>query len=718
MKSSSFIYYCIAVLVFLFSNSLYLSAHENYAAKVNTSIGTQGTGLACGFLYPGASYPFGMTQFTRSFFTPKIGFCINQLSGAGCPNQGNFPTLPLNGELKESPDSISNLNVNIKDEIGIAGYYTATVQDNINAEFTVTERTGMSRYTYAADVDKATILIGGGICSTPINTSTTVITSPKTCEGFAFGGNFGDVPTPYKVYFVAEFDRDAFEFGTWKENDLNQGSTFVEGKHTGLYFTFDVSSNKIIQYKIGISYVSVENARENLRTENTTWMFDTVKDQTIKKWNEYLSMIEVEGTNPDRIEQFYTHLYRALIHPSVCSDVNGEYMGADFKIHKTKSKQYTNFSNWDTYRTQIQLLAMLDPEVASDVVTSHQDFALQSGGGFPRWVTANIETGVMQGDPTTILIANAYAFGARNYDPYPILETMRRGAEIPGTKSQDQLTRPALDMFLKLGYCYASMQLEYNSADFAISRFAQDACNNNDIAKQYLKRAQTWRNLYNPKTGWLQSRREEGFIDLKYDFRESTYNNYFWMVPFNIQGLIDIAGGKEESEKRLDFLFRRLDAGYDDDWYASGNEPSFGIPWVYNWIGKPYKTQKIVNRIIKEQYSSKPNGLPGNDDLGSMGAWYVFACIGLYPEIPGVAGFAINSPIFESVRIRLKNGDLIIKGGSEDRCYIKSLKLNGKEYNSTWIDWKNISCGGLFEFRLSKKANYIWGTKVVPPSFN
>lgn len=707
----------LMVLLLTSNASGYLSAQENYAAKVNTSIGTQGTGLACGFLYPGASYPFGMTQFTRSFFTPKIGFCINQLSGAGCPNQGNFPTLPLNGELTVSPDSISNLNVDIKDEIGIAGYYTAKVQKDINAEFTVTERTGMSRYTYAANAGKATVLIGGGVCSTPINMGTTVITSPRTCEGFSVGGNFGDIPTPYKVYFVAEFDRDALAYGTWKEDKLNRGSTFVEGKHTGLYFTFDVSSNKTIQYKIGISYVSVENARENLKAENDGWEFDAIKNDAINKWNHYLGMVEVEGTNPDRIEQFYTHLYRSLIHPSVCSDVNGEYMGADFKVHRTARKQYTNFSNWDTYRTQIQLLAMLDSEVASDVVTSHQDFAAQSGGGFPRWVTANIETGVMQGDPTTILIANAFAFGARDYDPFPILQTMRRGAEVPGTKSQDQLTRPALDMFLDLGYCYASMQLEYNSADFAISRFALDAFDDKKLSMQYLKRAQTWKNLYNPETGWLQSRRKEGFVDLKYDFRESTYNNYFWMVPFNIQGLIEIAGGKKESEKRLDFLFRKLDAGYDDDWFACGNEPSFGIPWVYNWVGKPHKTQKIVNRIIREQYSSRPNGLPGNDDLGSMGAWYVFASIGLYPEIPAVAGFSINAPIFEKIKVHLRGGDLVIKGGSEEKCYINSLKLNKKAYQSTWINWNDLSSGGVLEFKLSDVPNYTWGTKIAPPSF-
>lgn len=708
-----------ALLLLLCALSAHGSAQENYAAQVNTLIGTQGNGLACGFLSPGASYPFGMVQFTPTFWAPEVGFAVNQLSGAGCANQGNFPTLPLNGSLAVSPDSISNLNVRISEEQGMAGYYTAKVQNNIRAELTVTERTGMARYTFDPGAEKATIIIGGGVASVDVQAATTVITGPNTCEGFCDGEEMCGVPSHYKVYFVAEFDAKAVASGTWKDDWLKPGTTFAEGRHSGLYFTFDVKSKKTIQYKVGISYVSVENARQNLKAENPGWNFDQVKKEALDKWNYYLGKIEVKGDNPDRVTQFYTHLYRALIHPSVSSDVNGEYMGADFKIHTTKrKKQYTNFSNWDTYHTQVQLMAMLDPEIASDVVVSHQDFALQSGGGFPRWVFANINTGAMQGDPTTILIGNAYAFGARDYDPLPILATMRRGAEVPGLKSQNELTRPHLDMFLENGFCPASMQLEYTAADFAISRFALEACKDSATSKIYLKRAQTWRNLYNPETGWLQSRRKEGWIDLKYDFRESTYNNYFWTVSYNIQGLMDLIGGKEESEKRLDFLFRRLDAGYDDDWYACGNEPNFGIPWVYNWVGKPYKAQHIVNRIIKEQYFNKANGLPGNDDLGSMGAWYVFACMGLYPEIPGVGGFSIHSPIFPYIRLHLKNGEVIIRGGNEDKWYIHSMKLNGKSYDSTWIDWQDIASGGLLEYKLSSQPNLKWGTKGVPPSFD
>ena len=690
----------------------------DYVHQVNTLIGTKGTGLTSGYLYPGATYPYGMVQFTPSYFSKRSGFVINQLSGGGCEHMGNFPTFPVKGKLKMSPDNILNYRINVSEEKGHAGYYEAMVQEDIKAKLTVTERTGMASYEYPADQQYGTIIIGGGISATPIEQAAIVITAPNKCEGYAEGGNFCGLRTPYKVYFVAEFDTDAFETGTWKREELMPNTTFAEGEYSGVYFTFDVNKKKNIQYKIGVSYVSVENARENLKAENAEWDFQKIQNQAEAKWNHYLGMIEVEGTNPDRTTQFYTHLYRSFIHPNVCSDVNGEYMGADFRVHKSRSKHYTSFSNWDTYRTQIQLLSMLDPEVASDIVISHQLFAEQSGGSFPRWVMANIETGVMQGDPSPILIANAYAFGARNYDPKPIFKIMRKGAEEPGSKSQDVETRPGLKQDLDKGYYNASIQLEYTSADFAIGQFALHAVGDEFASWRYFHFARSWKNLYNSDTGWLQSRNSDGsWKPLSEDFRESTYKNYFWMVPYDIAGLVEIIGGKEKAEKRLDEFFTRLDAGYNDAWFASGNEPSFHIPWIYNWIGRPYKTQEIINRVLNEQYSSKIDGLPGNDDLGTMGAWYVFACIGLYPEIPGVGGFTVNTPIFSSVKVHLKKGDIVIKGGSEKDIYIKSMKLNGKSYESTWIDWDQLNSGATIEYSTSGKPDMKWGAKVVPPSF-
>ena len=703
----------ILLSLFLLLNPFFILGNnwtddKNYAEEVNTLIGTKGLGLASGYLYPGATYPFGMVQFTPSYFSKSAGFVINQLSGAGCDHMGNFPTFPVKGKLQASPENILNYRINISKEQGHAGYYEATVQEDIRAHLTVTERTGMAKYEFPANQTMGTVIIGGGISATPINQAAIVITAPNRCEGYAVGGNFCGLPTPYKVYFVAEFDKGAVEFGTWKQKELKPNTTFAEGECSGVYFTFDLDKKKDIQYKIGVSYVSVDNARKNLRMENAGWNFDEIRGEAEKSWNHYLSKIEVEGDNADRITQFYTHLYRTMIHPNVCSDVNGEYMGADNRVYKSRSKQYTSFSNWDTYRTQIQLLAMLEPDVTSDIVISHQDFAEQSGGAFPRWVLANIETGVMQGDPTPILISNAYAFGARNYDPRPIFKTMRTNAEIPGAKSQNIEERPGLKQYLEKGYYNASEQLEYTSSDFAIGQFALRAIGDEFSAWRYFHFARSWKNLFNPETGWLQSRNSDGsWKPLSEDFRESTYKNYFWMVPYDIAGLVEMIGGKKNAEQRLDEFFQRLDANYNDAWFASGNEPSFHIPWIYNWVGCPYKTQTVVNRILNEQYSGKIDGLPGNDDLGTMGAWYIFACIGLYPEIPGIGGFTINTPIFSSVKIHLKNGSIFIKGGSEKNIYIKSLKVNGVLYNSTWINWDELSNGATLEYQTSGKADFF-----------
>ena len=582
----------------------------DYASKVNTLIGTKGVGLTSGYLYPGATYPYGMVQFTPSYFSKSSGFVINQLSGAGCEHMGNFPTFPVKGKLKVSPNNILDYRINLSEEKGHAGYYETMVQEDIKAQLTVTERTGMADYEYPADQQFGTVIIGGGLSATPIEQAAVVITAPNKCEGYAEGGNFCGLLTPYKVYFVAEFDTDAVESGIWKRNELKPNSTFAEGEYSGVYFTFDVSKKKNVQYKIGVSYVSIDNARENLKAENAGWDFKKIQNQAEAKWNHYLGMMEVEGTNPDRITQFYTHLYRSFAHPNVCSDVNGEYMGADFRVHKTRSKHYTSFSNWDTYRTQIQLLSMLDPETASDIVISHQLFAEQSGGSFPRWVMANIETGVMQGDPTPILIANAYAFGARNYDPKPIFEIMRKGAEEPGSKSQDIETRPGLRQYLDKGYYNASIQLEYTSADFAIGRFALYAVGHEFASWRYFHFARSWKNLYNPETGWLQSRNPDGSWK---SLVKTSVSRHIRIIsgccPYDIAGLVDIIGGKE-AEKRLDDFFLRLDA----DIMMLGLLPAMNrvsiFLLVYNWIGRPYKAQAIVNRVLNEQYSSKIDGLP------------------------------------------------------------------------------------------------------------
>ncbi len=677
----------------------------NYAQLVDTRIGTEGRGLACGYTFVGATYPFGMIQLTPSFFSPQKGLVVNQISGAGCPHMGNFPVLPIAGTLRHSPDKIDVFPCYETVNQSSAGYLSITMKDKVICETTTSKRSGIVQFRFPDNETNGTVIIGSGVSSTFVSNAQIKITSPNSCEGYAEGGEFCGYQTDYKVYFAAEFNREAKVCGTWINSDMRNGRLIIGGKNSGAYFTFDTESNQTVEYKIAISYVSVENARENLFLDNKGRDFETVRNDTENEWSRCLGKIKIESSNTDRVKQFYTHFYHSLIHPNIFSDINGEYMGSDFNVHKTEKGRdyYTTYSGWDTYRTQCQLVAMLFPKESSDMMQSVVDFAEQCGG-YGRWVLANIETGVMHGDPIPVIISNTYAFGGRDFDTETAYKHMIRGAMEPGTYCQNVEVRPGLSNYINKGIENASLCLEYASSDYAIGQFALQAMNDKNEADYFIKRAGNWKNLYDPLTKWLRSRNNNdmSWKDPDKDWREATKENYFWMVPFDLKTLINTMGGKKAASGRLDSLFLQLDAGYDDHYFAAGNEPDFQVPWIYNWTDKPDKTSEVISRILSQMYTGKPNGLPGNDDAGSMGAWYVFASIGLYPMIPGVAGFSINLPQFENIKIDFSGNVLEIKGGSFTATDFKSIEINNQKSTSNWIDWEKIRHGGSLKYNCRK----------------
>ena len=709
----------IILLIFLIFSSFGFA--QKYSSFVDTKIGSKGEGLACGYNFIGATYPFGMVQFTPTFFSAQKGFVITQLNGAGCSNMGNFPILPIKGIIKTSPNDMNSFEKFNEIKTAQAGFLSLKMNENIDVELTTTKRSGISKFSFN-NSEYGTLIIGSGINSSSsdkIKEAFVKITSNNSLEGFTRGGDFCGTETDYKIYFAAEFDRPSQLNGTWKGKNLSRNKTST-GRNSGAYFTFNTEDINEINYKIAVSFVSIENAKENLESENKYKNFETYKKETTEVWDKYLSKIRIESKNEDRLKQFYTHFYHSLIHPNIVSDVNGEYMGSDFKVHKVDKgrEQYSSFSVWDTYRTQGQLLAMLFPKESSDMMQSLVDFADQAGG-YGRWILANIETGIMQGDPTPILISNSYAFGGNNFDIEKAYYHMRKGALIPRLYSQKQEIRPYLEEYINHGHTFASMSLEYASADFAIAQFALNALSNDIDYKYFKKRSQNWKNNYNTKTKWLNSRFPNGvWKDKTHDWREGTYKNYFWMVPHNLNTLIDTIGGPRFAERRLDSLFVRLDAEYEEDWFAAGNEPDFQVPWIYNWIDKPEKTSKTIERILNEMYSSEEDGLPGNDDLGTMGSWYVFASIGLYPMIPGVGGFSINIPQFNYIDISLPNDKILkIRKNQSKNYFINSLKFDGIEQNSSWIWWDKIKYGGTIKFYVSNNSSFNLN-KIKPPSYN
>jgi alpha-1,2-mannosidase, putative len=639
-----------------------------------------------------------MIQFSPSFFTPQRGFAVTQLSGAGCANMGNFPVFPLAGKLEKSPNDMNNFLPYQKINEAYAGYLSVSMADQTLVELTANKRLGIAKFIFTDST--GTILIGSGVNATQVENARIEITSPKTCEGFSYGGEFCGAETPYKIYFAAEFNRAASRWGTWMKTNILDSASLAYGKNSGAYFSFDTDNGLPVEYRIAISFVSIQNARENLRSASIFSNFEDYKQSATSQWDNALAKIKVTSENKDQLIQFYTHLYHSLIHPNVVSDANGQYIGADYNIHNVESGRdsYSSFSVWDTYRTQGQLLAMLFPKEAGDMMQSLVQFAEQAGG-YGRWILANIETGIMQGDPTPILIANSYAFGATNFDVKRAFYFMKQGASIPRLYSQNREIRPYLNDYIKKGIAPASMLLEYTSSDYAIGKYAQLALNNDDESNFFIRRASSWKNLFNPALNWLCSRKTNGeWKDINADWREATYKNYFWMVPYDLKTLIDTIGGKKVAEKRLDTLFSRIDASYDDDWFAAGNEPDFQVPWIYNWTDSPFKTNNVNQRIFAELYKNTEGGLPGNDDLGAMGSWYVFASMGLYPMIPGVGGFSVSIPRFSSIKITLPQGSLQLDCDVPQHNNIRYLKLNGKKHDSRWISWDELKAGGTLRF--------------------
>ena len=412
-----------------------------------------------------------------------------------------------------------------------------------------------------------------------------------------------------------------------------------------------------------------------------------------KRWNHDLGLITVSGGTEGEKRVFYTALYHALLHPNVFNDVDGEYIGFDRQIHVAKGfNVYANFSGWDIYRSEVQLLAMLFPKETSDMVTSLVLDAQQGGGGgLPIWPIANNEACTMVGSPASPIIAGAYAFGARTFDAHSALAAMLRGATDANARSGSCPESDNLDDYLKYGYLGPeslrpdkrssgpSQTLESATADFSIAQLAQ-ALGDSNTYRTFMKRAQFWRNTFDTETGYIAPRRKDGsFIrvgpaDNKY-YVEGNAEQYSWGVPYNMRALLDLMGGNAKVVARLDKFFTELNAFETKPYCWIGNEPSFAIPWAYDFALAPWTTQAVTRRIELEWFPPTPEGLPGNDDLGATSTWYVFAALGAYPAIPAVGGLALNSPVFPAAVIHLGNGKSIkieAENASAPNPYVQS----------------------------------------------
>lgn len=707
------------------------------------------------------------------------GFSLTHLMGTGCAGaSGDIPFMPIVGDVSSSPADdvaaeIYGSTFSHDKETAKAGYYKVMLDNGVTTELTATLRTGSGRFTYPIG-KPAVMLVRTANSETGSTDAEVKIDSAKqTISGSVTSGNFcgyigtADRRSYYTLYFVAHFDAPFVSTGTWQDSTVRPGSTearggttygtngFVpHGKGSGGWVAFDPSKSASVNVRVGISYVSAENAEANLRGENPPGKtFDAVRDEAHRAWNDALGRVEIEGGTHDEQVVFYTALYHTLMGENLASDVDGRYRGMDGKVYTVvapQKAQYGTFSGWDVYRSQLQLLALLEPEAAGDIAQSLLNQANQNGGEWDRWTHNSGATHVMNGDPAAPAIADILAFGGKNFDVQAAYKSLLRAATEPtahdlskeGCEVECVGQRPSLDQWLKLHYIPvganawgpAADTLEDATADFAVSELARRA-GDETTRKQFLQRAQYWKNIFNPQAapqgGYIQNRNADGTWP-KFDpasddgFVEGSAAQYLWMVPFNVKGLFTMLGGTEKASQRLNAFFYNPDGSLAVT-QAGGlhaeldNEPSIETPWLFDFLGQPWKTQEAVRKVLNTIWTNSPKGMPGNDDLGEMSSWYVWSAMGMYPEIPGRAELVLGSPLFSSIRIRRAAGDIVVKaqGAGTNAPYIQGLKVNGKNSTKTWLPESFVERGGTLEFELSPTADHRWGTGTedAPPSF-
>jgi predicted alpha-1,2-mannosidase len=761
-------------------------------AYVNPLIGSRNGGNT----FPGAVVPFGMVQWspeaTKGDHTKTAtaggyeydatrirGFSLTHLSGTGCRGaSGDIPFMPLVAGVTSSPsaddqDSVYASGYAHANEVARAGSYQVRLDNGVQVALSATTRTGAARFTYPAG-PAATMLIRTSDSEVGSSDAQVAVDAgARTVSGSVTSGNFCGYLTNdlkrsyYTLYFVARFDQPFIAHGTWKDGSVHPGEDRATGgtgygahgipdpgRGSGAYVSFDARHGTAANVLVGISYVSLENARANLMAENPGRAgVDVVARNAAKAWNQALGRIEVDGASSDQLTTFYTALYHSLLHPNVYSDVDGRYAGLDGKVHGLahgQKAQYANFSGWDIYRSQLQLVTWLDPRTGSDIAQSLFNQAKQNGGEWDRWTHNSGATHVMNGDPAAPALAGIYAFGGTGFDARGALVSLAQAASVPTAHDRSEEgcavacigQRPALDQWLKLHYIAAKSNswagaaetLESATADFGVATLA-DRLGDSKTRQAFLARADYWRNVFNPSAtahgGYIQDRNVDGSwvnVDPAGDdgFVEGSAAQYLWMVPFNVRGLADALGGNDQANARLDAFFHHADGGWALS-KAGGlhseldNEPSIGSPWVYNFTGKPYRAQETIREVLDTLWKNKPEGIPGNDDLGEMSSWYVWSAMGMYPGIPGRAELLLSSPLFSQVVVHRAAGDVRIdvERASADARYIDRVSVNGKAHAAPYLPESLARHGARMAIHLSATPDTRWGSDkaAAPPSF-
>ncbi|MCC8154416.1 MAG: GH92 family glycosyl hydrolase, partial [Tannerellaceae bacterium] len=671
---------------------------------VNPLIGTDFTGNT----YPGAQAPFGMVQLSPDNGLPGwdrisgyfyqdstiAGFSHTHLSGTGAGDLYDISFMPVTHPYKEAPAPLGIHSLfSHDDEEATAGYYRVLLKDyTINVELTATERCGIQRYTFPEAEASVFLDLKKAMNWDFTQDSYIEVIDNHTIRGYRFSDGWA---RNQKIYFYTRFSKpfEAFE--------LDTTAITVKGERIGTgyiaRFDFNTAQDEQILVNTAISGVSMEGAEKNLKAEVPTDDFDLYREKARDMWNKQLAKIEVEGSNYDDKVNFYTAIYHSMLAPTIYSDVDGSYYGPDKQVHKANGwVNYSTFSLWDTYRASHPLFTYTEPERTNDMVESFLAFFDQNGR-LPVWNFYASETDMMIGYHSVPVIVDAYLKGIGNFDAERALNACVTTANLDDYR--------AIGLYKKLGYVpynteeeSVSKTLEYAYDDYCIARMAEKM-GKTDIAEEFYKRSQFFRNVYNPVTTWMQPRDDKGNFITGFDAKDYTEHitesngwQYFWYVPQDVQGLIELTGGRDAFAHKLDSMFTYAPDASDElpifstgmiGQYAQGNEPSHHVIYLFNAVDEPWKTQKYAAEVMHELYFNAPEGLCGNEDCGQMSAWYIFSAMGFYPVDPVSGQYEIGSPLFEEVRMNLANGNVFtVKAPNVSRqnIYIQSVKHNGQPY--------------------------------------
>lgn len=735
----------------------------------STSTAAAGVYHGLGKTFPGATTPFGMVQVSPNTITggdnsPGYsyehttieGFAFTQMNGVGWFGElGNLLVMPTTGPLQKiagkEDGSIAGYRSHYDKttETARAGYYAADLTDyGIRVESSATPHCGILRFTFPEnDLSRIQIDLARRVGGTSERQYVEVI-DDRTIAGWmkctpATGGwGNGEGHADYTIYFYAQLSEPMRQHGFWsadipdtwvrKKDEVVSipylqrvaqapvvtGERQIEGKHIGFYTEFPTREGQQVEFKAGISFVDMEGARKNFEAEIASKTFDEVAGEAYAQWNRELNRIRIEGGTDEEKTIFYTALYHTMIDPRIYTDTDGRYMGADGKPRSTECRftKRTVFSGWDVFRSQMPLQTIINPELVDDLLASLTTMAQESGREyFERWEIVNAYSGCMLGNPALSVLADAYAKGIRGYD---VERAYRYAVNTSRLFGNDSLGYTPSDLCI-------SHTLEYAYTDWCVSQLAARLGKTED-AKAFAQKSRAYRNIFDREKGWFRPRRADGSwapwpenarTTEWYGCIESTPYQQGWFVPHDVEGMVELMGGREAVLADLNEFFEKAPA--DMHWnayYNHANEPVHLVPFLFNRLGEPWSTQRWTRFICRQAYADKVEGIVGNEDAGQMSAWYVLAAAGIHPACPGDTRMEITSPVFDRIEFRLdpryaQGGTfaVVAHGNSPENIYIQRAVLNGEELAASHIDFAQIAAGGTLELYMGPEPNRQWG---------